>query len=415
MAEVSYADLSGIENALGAISSGLNTLSSNIHVVSDGVESLNVKQDSLESELRALASRFDDFVEADLMHKALALAETRLGNYRQELQIRFGFYAEIRRMATGILQGVDSGIVSDATLRSTTEEVTIKAPGYWLAPALVAIASWIRDDKDTCGKATKECLKRDDYKSTLFFMLVMRRLGRHDACLGWLQRYFLHQNPYQLDREFIVVLEAITTGVFPPASRQLMMGECKKWLDQLTGSEDFVQEQRSQWVAFFVASGPQLDDRYPQLKKFAINWALLEASLRAARTHALLHAYFESVFESSSDLSQEVRVQLDEILSLLVTNFDDEELPWHEKVRLNELIIKLDGDVKSAQAMMDTEKHVFQENVDFLQLLTNAAFNPELAGATKTTQALAVSISQPWIIEAYDTFTAQCRNNIAID
>ncbi len=412
MAEISYADLSGIESSLGVIHSSMKTINSNIHVVSEGVDILNQRQGILETDLQKLAADFAAFVEADIKHKALALAETRFGSLRQELQIRFGFYAEIRRMATGILQSVDTGIVGDATLKTATEEVAIKAPGYWLAPALVAIASWIRDDRDTCANAIRECLKRDDYKSTLFFMLVMRRLSRKEASLGWLERYFMHQNPYKLDREFIVVLEAITTGAFPPASRQLMMGQCKKWLDQLTGSEDFVQEQRSQWVAFFVASGPQPNDRYPQLKKFATNWALLEASLRAARTHAVLHAYFQGILTSSADLSKDVKVQLDEILSLLVTNFDDEELPWHEKVRLNELIIQLNGDEKSAQAMMATEKHVFQQNVDFLQLLTNAAFNPELAGATKTTQALAVSISQPWIVEAYDSFTAQCRSNI---
>jgi len=105
-------------------------------------------------------------------------------------------------------------------------------------------------------------------------------------------------------------------------------------------------------------------------------------------------------------------VQLDEILSLLVTNFDDEELPLQEQVRLNQLIIQMDGDKNAAQAIMDAEKHIFDEKVDFLQLLTNASFNPELSGATKVTQALAVSISQPWIVEAHDTFTAQSRNRI---
>jgi hypothetical protein len=63
-------------------------------------------------------------------------------------------------MATGILQGVDTGIISDDTLRHTTEEVMIKAPNYWLAPSLVVLASWIRDDKDTTEKALTESLKR---------------------------------------------------------------------------------------------------------------------------------------------------------------------------------------------------------------------------------------------------------------
>ena len=131
---ISYADLSVINSALRSISADMSGVHSELG-------SLNFKQDQLESELTKLADAFADFVEADLKHKSLQLAETRQGNLKQDLQIKFGYYAEVRRMATGILQGVDTGVVSDDTLKFTTEEVMIKAPGYWLAPALVALAS----------------------------------------------------------------------------------------------------------------------------------------------------------------------------------------------------------------------------------------------------------------------------------
>jgi hypothetical protein len=403
--EISYADLSAIENALSSISS-------NVSDVTSELENISFKQDKFESDLERLANAFADFVEADLKHKSLQLAETRVGNLRQELQIKFGYYSEIRRMATGILQGVDTGVVSDDTLKFTTEEVMLKAPGYWLAPALVSLASWIRNDKTTSEKALNESLKRDDYKTTLFFMLVMRRLSRNDASLKWLERYFMHQNPHNLDREFILILEAVTTGVFPPASRQLMMSNVKNWLAQLTQSDDFINEQKSQWIKYFEASGPLPNHKYPLLIKFSTNWKALESCMKDAKTHEILHNHFSAIFSSSSNFSKGIKIQLDEILSLLVTNFDDEELPLQQQVRLNQLIIQMDGDKNAAQAMIDVEKHIFEEKVDFLQILTNAAFNPELSGATKVTQALAVSISQPWIVEAYDNFTANCRNRI---
>ncbi|PWB23619.1 hypothetical protein [Flavobacterium sp. HTF] len=402
---ISYADLSIINSALRSISSDMSGVHSELGT-------LNFKQDQLESELVKLAESFTDFVEADLKHKALQLAETRQGNLKQDLQIKFGYYAEVRRMATGILQGVDTGVVSDDTLKFTTEEVMIKAPGYWLAPALVSLAAWVRNDKNTTEKALNEALKRDDYKTTLFFMMVMRRLTRNDASLKWLERYFMHQNPHNLDREFIIILEAVTTGVFPPASKQLMMINVKNWLDQLTQSDTFINEQKSQWVKFFEALGPSSDSKYPLLEKFSPNWSSLDNSLKEAKTHELLNSHFKSIISSSADFSKGVKVQLDEILSLLVTNFDDEELPLQEQVRFNQLIIQMDGDKSAAQAVMDAEKHIFDEQVDFLQLLTNASFNPELSGASKVTQALAVSISQPWILESYDTFTAQSRNKI---
>jgi hypothetical protein len=408
---ISYADLSNIFSALNTINGNLSTVHSNIGVLSDSQQAMAYKQATMETELLQLMQAFAAFVEMDTKQKNLQLAETRFGNLRQELQIKYGYYAEIRRMATGILQGVDSGIVGNDTIQSTTEEVMIKAPGYWLAPALVSLASWIRDDKSTCEKALAECLKRDDYKSTLFFMLLTRRMGRNDATLTWLERYFMHQNPQDLDREFVTILEAVTTGVFLPASRTVMMKHVKSWLDQLTQGDRFINEQKQQWMKYFQGSKPSLQgEKYPLLKQFAKNWTMLENSLREAKTQDILHNHFNSIISSSYDFSSSVKVKLDEILTQLVTNFDDEELPLQKQVRLNQLIIEKEGDKKAAQAVMDAEENIFKEKVDFLQMLTNAAFNPEASGVTKVTQALAVSISQPWIIEAHDTFTAQSRN-----
>jgi hypothetical protein len=402
---ISYADLSRINSALSSIKADM-------HIVNAELGSISIKHDHLKNDLLTLANSFADFVESDIKQKALQLAETRQGNLKQDLQIRFGYYAEVRRMATGILQGVDTGIISDETLRHTTEEVMIKAPGYWLAPSLVVLASWIRDDKNTSEKALSESLKRDDYKTTLFFMLVMRRLGRNEACLQWMNRYFLHQNPHDLDREFIIILEAITTGVFQPASHQLMINNIKSWTDQLTQTDNYIDKQKAQWTIFFETQGSLSDKKYPLLEEYATNWDLLKSSVTQARSHHPMNLHFKNIFETKTDHSRATKIQLDEILSLLVTNFDDEELPLQNEVRLNQLIIQEDGDKKSAQGIMDQEKYIFDEKVDFLQMLTNAAFDPELSGATKATQALAVSISQPWILEAHDTFTAQYRNKI---
>ncbi|WP_290712343.1 hypothetical protein, partial [Flavihumibacter sp. CACIAM 22H1] len=157
---------------------------------------------------------------------------------------------------------------------------------------------------------------------------------------------------------------------------------------------------------------PLSDGKYPLLKKFSTNWDHLDKSIREFKIHAILEVYFKNILSYSADFSKSVKVQLDEILSLLVTNFDDEELPLQQQIRLNELIIQMDGDKYAAQDLLDAEKYIFDEKVDFLQLLSNAAFNPDLSGATKITQALAVSISQPWIVEAHDAFTANSRNNL---
>lgn len=401
---ISYADLSIINTAIQNISTDISEVNSELLF-------LTTKQENIEDVLNNLVTTFTKFVKNDSAQKTLQLAETRQGNLKQDLEIKYGYYAEVRRMAAGILQGVDAGVITDDTLRFATEEVMIKAPGYWLAPCLVALAAWIRNDKTINERALNEGLKRDDYKATLFFLLVMRRVSRLEASMKWLERYFLHQNPHNLKREFIVILEAVSTGIFPPASRNLMMSHIKNWLAMLTDGDSFIDEQKRQWVSFFAAIGPLYDDRYPLLEKYSPDWKSLEKSRREAKAYKVLLRHFNNIFDSSFDFSKAIKNQLDEILSLLVTNFDEEELPLQKEIRLNQLIIQMDGDKDAARAMMDVESHLFEEEVDFLQMLTNAAFDPEKAGATKVTQALAVSIAQPWIVEAFDEFSANCRNS----
>jgi hypothetical protein len=401
---ISYADLSVINSALRSLSSDM----SGVHAE---LGNLNVKNDQLANELLKLAAQFADFVKADQKNKSLQLAVTREGNLKQDLQIKFGYYGEVRRMATGVLQGVDTGIVGEDTLRFTTEEVVLKAPGYWLAPALVALSAWIRNDKSTAEKALNESLKRDDYKTTLFFMLVMRRLARNEASLKWLTRYFLHQNPHNLGREFIIILEAVSTGIFLPAGKNLMLSHVKDWIYQLTKGDTYINEQKARWIKYFESRRSAPDNKYPLLAQYATNWSALEMSLGEAKTNQVLIAHFKSVI-GATDFSKSIKVQLDEILSMLVTNFDDEELPLQEQVRMNQLIIQKDGDKVAAQAVMDAEKQIFDEEVDFLEMLTNASFDPELSGASKATQAFAISIGKPWIVEAHDTFVAQCRNRV---
>jgi len=402
-------------------SGALNQINANILAVHQELRSfeqstlqsfatVDQKQNILENELKDFYSQFLAFVKADLMQKRLQLAETRVGNLRQDLQIKYGYYAEIRRMASGILQGVDSGIISEETIKFTTEEVMIKAPRYWLAPTLVCLSSWISDNKEVAEKALDESLKRDDYKTTLFFMLTMRRLNRIDATRQWVERYFLHQDPKKLSREFILILEGIVTGIFPPASKTLMMSKIQSWIDLLVSEPDFIEKQIDTWIQMYKATRPLVNDKkYPLLRDYCSNWNGVEEDLRNVYSNDHLSVFFADILKNNDSDIKNITFNLDNILHSLVGNFDDEELPLQREVRLNELIVEFQGDEDEAKSRMQIEEDIYSKEVDFLRLLTNAAFNPEDSGASKVTQSLAVSISQPWILEANKKFLAEYR------
>ena len=414
---VTRADLSAIENDLGILNTNVSAVHGNLLVVHERVGEIDAqvidlhsKQDDLRKEIERFSNAFYDYIGEYRRNHNLQMAQTEIISVKQDLEQKFGYYAEIRRMTTGILQGVDNRLVTNDTLQYATEEAMIKAPGYWLAPTLVCVASWLRDDKLTSERAVKESIRRDDYRTSLFFTLMCRRLGRDEAVLKWIDRYFQHQNPQNLDREFILILESVSIGVFPPASHGVMIRFVKDWVTQLTQTDDYINEQKVSWSKFFYSKkDSESQSQYEILKNFATNWTELEQCLQHAKANQHIGAHFNLILSSGSQFSHSHVKELDKLLNSLVTDFDDEELPLRKKYRECELIIEKKGDKDAALSIMDAEDKVFAEKVDLLQLLSNAAFNPEITGASKATQALAVSISQPWILESFNTFVNEYR------
>lgn len=159
---IHVADLRFINESLGSLRGDIGT-------VSQQVESVGSNLDQTRNELAWLKEAFDNFVAADIKAKELSLAETRQVKIRQELESTFGYYAQIRRQATGILQASDIQLVRKETLRNATEELMLAAPRYWLAPALVALSAWLGDNRELATRALAEAGRRDDEKTSLFF------------------------------------------------------------------------------------------------------------------------------------------------------------------------------------------------------------------------------------------------------
>lgn len=194
--------LAVIDDNLRVISKNVGIVNDNLTLVAQGlarvdgkVEEVSVAVTTTRSELTQLADEFRQFVQVDAKAKALQLAETRLVKVKQELDTTFGYYAEVRRLTVGILQAADVSIVRQETIKLASEELMLKAPRYWLAPGLVAVSSWLSDNRPLAERAMMEAVSRDDNKASLYFALIARRGGRRAASGAWLQRFFSLTRP----------------------------------------------------------------------------------------------------------------------------------------------------------------------------------------------------------------------------
>ncbi len=408
MAEVTSirpADLTAIERNLGAIHDGLGVINSHVGTVDNNVKIVY-------NEIGNLAKDFHDFVVTQKMSNRLQQAETRLVQIRQELEQKYGHYEIVRRTVTGILQADDLGIIKRETISTATEELMISTPNYWLAPCLVALAAWINDEPELAEKALREGIKRDDEKTSLFFALVCRRAERKEACLKWTQRYLDNQDEEKLDRKTIIILDAYASGLLGADSEGIISAQMSKWLKNLSERPGFVEQQTAQWSDAINLKRKRIDtNSYTYLKKYSKTWPVLEDILEGAMLHEEILNYFTAIFDQEVS-SDSIKVQLDEILNSLVTDFDDEELPLRKKEMFEKFVIDFEGDEKRAKRSMNIEKTAFEKTKDFTQLLTDAAMKPESSNASISTQKFAISLTKDWITDAYNDIIAKNRMKI---
>jgi hypothetical protein len=280
---------------------------------------------------------------------------------------------------------------------------------------LIALSAWLNDDRELAERAVMEAMQRDDEKTSLFFALVTRRGGRYQSSRAWLERYLGQQDPSELKREIVVLIDGFANGVFGLEARTKCGLLIKSWLDELSQKTGFIEAQREQWKKALLSRVERLDSaKYPHLQKFSPTWPQLQRALEEAKLHDIVFQYFNFILTQEIVPSTNLAFAVDQLLDILVREFDAEELPLRREERLNQLIIQANGDKDAAQKLFDNEK-IVEEKLDFTQLLTNFAMYPKESNASVATQKLALALSKEWIIQAHDDLTAENRNAVPTD
>ena len=405
-------DMSPVLRAVDKVNSNLQVINSNINVVHKTVDNVDSNVQVMYSEVEKLAKEFHDFVNAQLRANRLGLANTKIVSIRQELEKKYGHYDTIRRHTTGILQAADLEIIRSSTISTVTEELMLDAPDYWLAPCLVALAAWINDQSELANRALREAIKRHDEKTSLFFALICRRADRKDSCLKWIQRYLANQDEENLDRKAVIILDAFASGLLGADSEGVVARQLGEWIENLTNKPGFVEQQTTQWSdAINLKRQPDPNTNYPYLSKYSKTWPILKDIMEGANLHEIIFSYFETIFEQESS-TESLKAQLDEILTSLVTDFDEEELPLRKEEKFEQFVIDFAGDEKRAQSNMAIEEIAFETHKDFTQLLTDAAMKPESSNSSISTQKFAIALSRDWINNAYSDIVAKNRMKI---
>ena len=345
---------------VGDLLNAVSSMRSQVQQLDYEVAEVNNRVNGVASEFEKFLQQFRAYVAQDLMDRRYQEALTDQVSIQQQLDEKFSQHQRVRRYVTGILQASDSRLVRKETMQVATTELMIAIPHYWLVPALVALAAWLNDDRELAQKALREAMTRDDEKTCLLFALICRRASRREASLIWLRRYFAMQDPMDIERKMIVVLDAYANGLFGGDLRNLCAQQIGGWIAEMEDIVGFREAQVKRWEAAIAAKAPgTCDSSYPYLERY-----------------------------------------------------DNEELPLRRRERELELIIEERGNLSRAQERLASEQKALDEILDFTQLLTSAAMHADVIKASNATQRLAIALSKDWVISAYENTVLKIRQGL---
>lgn len=396
-------DIDAVGRAVGAIGQEVSAVRADVSRVA------GVQTSTLE-ELQDLRRRFETFVAANERQRLLQLAETRLGTLKDDLEREYGHYEVVRRSSIGTLQAFDVGNVRNKTVLEVSEELMIQTPRYWLAPALVAIAAWSRDDEDLARKSVQAAFDRDKKKTSLFFALVLRRQNRFAEASRWLRHYFIALDPRSLSREFAVLLESIAQDGFGAEGRMMVLAKMNEWKQLLAEDAELVENQVRIWRSEIEGSrGTVRSEEYPRLTACCPEWSQAREVLECSSAHRFLIEKYSAIRDVETPLSGAVKDRLDDLLETLITEFDEEELPLRREMLYNEALIEAEGDEQRATARVDAEVAALDEQIDILTLQTSMALRPDLFGVSPATQRMSIAACREEFRTAVNRFSLDYR------
>jgi hypothetical protein len=382
-------------SALQSRISGLETKVSHLGRRVDGLET------SVMNAIDELQQTVNKFITEYQKDRTVQNAYNELAEAKRQLEQDFGRYTEVRELAAGIIHIVDSGFISRSVILDVTERLAIRTPRYWLAPAILAVAAWLDDDRDRYFDAINSALALDPSKTALFVTLLLRHQARTEVMRQWIGSYLAELDPVNLPPDFAVVIEAVAGGTLGPDSAPQLARRMGDWYKYAARSRDVEAEEIGQWQRnlLSLAAAGNYAEQFPVLAQSSPTWELLQNRYEANTAIEAADQHFRRRFDDGA----EVPADLDEKIGLLLKHLAEDPAPAEEqilrKIRRAEAVIETRDDT-AAERRVAADEADRTRALNILSLVTRAAFPAGRKQPPTMTELLTIMLSKRFIGEA---------------
>ncbi|WP_432083767.1 hypothetical protein [Streptomyces sp. WAC 04229] len=366
----------------------------------------------VEDSIVQLSDRLVQFTDQYARDQARTLAEAELTRLTIDWHARFEQRRKTRDLAHGLVHALtkdalERDVVDKDLVAACAQERMLMEPDFWLGPAMVSIAARHLGEAPQMRRARAQSYSLDQARSNLFFTLTCTRLGELDEAARWMDRYLQSLDPYALDEDFHVVLDAVACNELGAQAHAYTRQAMERWLDRLGLAQPSTLTKQ---VAHHMSElGMKLpEERFEELGQVcAGGWDGLCRGWECATIPeaTLLHLHRAFPGDHDEDPSAHAASALDS----LIDRHDPDEAALASRIRYLELVVEYGGDEKAAR-----EEHTVQQAaatpVDLRTLLVNAVFVPESVRLGEEARLLSLRAVWPQVLSTSRGYVEHSRS-----
>ncbi|MFD0851201.1 hypothetical protein ACFQ07_03175 [Actinomadura adrarensis] len=379
----------------------------------------------LENRIAGFDAILTEIRDQQVRESNLARARAERARLQQELDTKFAGRMEIRRLAKSLISDPGSAAIRQRVLEHQTVigaagSSALKEINYWLAHAVVAVASQRLGHDHTTAKAWVLSFSQDGAKSDLFMSLFYSRLGEHAAAASSMNRYLTNIDPRALGREFSHIINALAEGELGDEARSYAFTALNRWGRTLSAGGGSTAAYGAQFDIcrnhLLLNDEPLPHDVFPVLRRHVPGEQWLEIADRwryavaCGNTAEAFRQRSAKLADDTTDgLSQGLHRHSQQALEALIDQPEPDEAEVLRAIRSKDLIDKCDGHLERAAQLESELGDPYAETNDLATFLTQAAFEPEAFGLVPQARRFALVCAKDWIMRVGGSVAAEAR------
>ncbi|MDD1062832.1 hypothetical protein NMG29_32335 [Streptomyces cocklensis] len=388
-----------VQSNVTALRGELRTMASELGNVSHTI-------DRVEDSVGQLGRNLAEFTDRYARDQVRARAEAELARLTTEWHARFEQRRQTRALAHGLVHALtkdalEKGMVDKDLVAACAQERMLMDRGFWLGPAVVALAARHLDKAPQMHRARAQAYSIDQARANLFFTLTCTRLGEQDEAARWMDRYLQSLDPYALDEDFHVVLDAVACNELGTEAHAYTRHAMRQWLSRLDLAQAATLE--TQVARHMRDLSKELPAKaYQELSSVcADDWSVLRSGWELATIPKATLAHLRRAFPG--DLDGGPAGHADSALDALIDRHDADEAELASRIRYLELVVERNGDEEAAH-----QDHTAQRNaakpVNLRTLLVNAVFVPDAVRLGEEARLLALRAVWPHVLNTSNSY-----------